>query len=355
MSMNSIMSNTYKARIENRKHQLTSKLIGPQQQIHSESTEPESLLKIIQNDKGGFLYVTDETFTFFKLLLVKLKRMQNTLSVQWNAECSFLQTNLTLCSDIEILESWINLFKTSEDPSNCDCKLNEFQEEESDELSHSSLVEMQMDEVLILDIMEDVIFYFSKVHFAETVFKLKDFILEKPKTFQLRHTVDESKQSSKTTSFPCGVCQKECIDIISKKKASFDDFSVECDGCHIWYHYICLNLSGNESPLHENSTIPYFCPSCKAAKSSDRNNELCLDSNVSEGQEDTDPWKVNAKTVDVKLSGHGRGRGRGTGRGWQRPKVETAAASKDRQTPENTSISSRGCKRKAVNMDDYVL
>ena len=205
--------------------------------------------------------------------------------------------------------------------------------------------------------MEDVIFYFCKVHFAETVFKLMDFILEKPKTFQLRHTVDESKQSSKTISFPCGVCQKECIDIISKKKASFDDFSVECDGCHIWYHYICLNLSGKESSLQENSTIPYFCPSCKAAKSSERNNELCLDTNVSEGQEDTDACKVNAKTVDIKLSGRGRGRSRGRGRerGRGRPKVETGAASQDTQTPQNTSISSRGRKRKAVNMDDYVL
>ena len=75
MSMNSIMNNNYKACIQNRKHQLTSKLIGSPQQIQSESKDPESLLKLLENDKGGLLYVTDDTFEFFKLLLIQAKQM----------------------------------------------------------------------------------------------------------------------------------------------------------------------------------------------------------------------------------------------------------------------------------------
>ena len=173
MSVNSIMNNSYKACILNRKHQLTLKLIGSPQQIQSESKDAESLMKLLENDKGGLLYVTDDTFEFFKLLLIQLKHMQNILSVQWNKDNSFIMTMCTLARDLKIVESWINLFQTSEEASQCSC--SEFDTSESEkQMSTENLLQFEFDEVLILDILESVIHYFCKVHFTETVFKVKD-------------------------------------------------------------------------------------------------------------------------------------------------------------------------------------
>ena len=56
---------------------------------------------------------------------------------------------------------------------------------------------------------------------------------------------------------------KECIEIIHRKKATFDEFSVQCDTCDKWYHYMCVNLTGQEPELKEKSDIPYYCPNCK--------------------------------------------------------------------------------------------
>ena len=351
MSMNSIMNNNYKAHIQNRKHQLTSKLIGSPQQIQSKSKDPESLLKLLENDKGGLLNVTDDTFEFFKLLLIQVKKMQNILSVQWNKENSFIMTMSTLTSDLKIVETWVNLFRTSEEPSTCSCIDSETSESKK-ELSAVCLLDFELDEVLILDILESVVHYFCKVHFSETVFKLKDFVLEKPKTFQLRHTVDESKQILKQVMFPCGVCQKECIDIINRKRASFDDFSVECDSCKLWYHYICVNLTGKEDALQENSKVPYFCPSCKAAPRFQSNSQ----EDVSQGEASEDAandMQSAVKCVEVNLKTRGRPRGRGRGRG--KSTAKSAAVNEEAKVEsQHTSVSSRGRKRKAVRMDDYV-
>ena len=157
MSINSVMNNRYKVCIENRKHQLTSKLIGSPQQIQSESKDPESLLKLLENDKGGLLYVTDDTFDFFKLLLIELKCMQNILSVQWNKENSFIMTISTLSRDLKLVETWFNLFCTSELSLQCSC--SDFDKSEW-KMSTENLLHLELDKVLILDILESVIHYF---------------------------------------------------------------------------------------------------------------------------------------------------------------------------------------------------
>ena len=80
--------------------------------------------------------------------------------------------------------------------------------ESSNQITSEILVELEMDEVLIMDMLESVIFYFCKVHTNELVTQIKDFVMEKLKTFQLRHTVGESskKNAQKQIQYPCGVC-----------------------------------------------------------------------------------------------------------------------------------------------------
>lgn len=54
---------------------------------------------------------------------------------------------------------------------------------------------------------------------------------------------------SKTTKWPCGRCQKDCV---------VD--SVCCDMCDTWHHYECIGLLGDEQELQEEEWI---CPDCR--------------------------------------------------------------------------------------------
>ena len=67
----------------------------------------------------------------------------------------------------------------------------------------------------------------------------------------------------KVIEFPCGHCGKECVDVESLKDSQFEDFSVGCDKCQNWFHYVCVGLKGDEPELRENSNLEYFCPKCK--------------------------------------------------------------------------------------------
>ena len=258
LSMKQIMNDQYRSKLDHRKHQLTSKLIGPPQNICEKSCKPESLSKLIEKDYGGLLYVTDDTFKFFKLLLIKTRKLQNISSLQLDPHSIFTMTANKLNQDVDLIACWFQLFSTPENLIN-DCECTDM--EKTVQLSSQDLLQLEMNETLILDLF---ILYFCKVHCAEKVTQLKDFVLEKPKTFQLRHTLDENTKcvTQKIVQFPCGICGKECIDIIHKKKASFEDFRVQCDKCNKWFHYICVNLTGKEPQLQENSNIPYYCPEC---------------------------------------------------------------------------------------------
>ena len=52
------------------------------------------------------------------------------------------------------------------------------------------------------------------------------------------------------------------MDVQDIQDPQFEDFSVGCDKCNKWFHYICIHLSGQEPELQENSDLPYYCPDC---------------------------------------------------------------------------------------------
>ena len=373
MSMSSLMNKEYEANLNYRKHQLTSKLISSPQMIAAKAIEPNSLLKVIERDKGGLLYVTDQAFNFFQMLFIKLKLKQNLMSLQMDPQNVFLKSMNALTTDVELVETWTNLFITDSDLNDCTCTEVEMEMDEELTGMNDSVSNLEMEQLLLLDLFDQVVHYFCKVHFVEISYQLKDSVLEKPKTFQLRHTVNEKRPKETKIKFPCGICKKECIDILSKKKASFEEFSVECDACSTWFHYVCVNLSGTEPQLQDGSDLPYFCPSCIAAQ-----NVSNVTSNLQEVQleEEMDVGDVQDEVEVVShsknkhtgrgrghASGHGRGRGRGHGRGrptavqnQETKEVNVASEMHDglKSIPSSENISSRGRRRKPVKRDDFV-
>ena len=43
----------------------------------------------------------------------------------------------------------------------------------------------------------------------------------------------------------------------------FEDWSVQCDKCDIWYHLVCQNLTGQEPELQPKPPNKFFCTACK--------------------------------------------------------------------------------------------
>ena len=310
-------------------------------------------------------------------MLIKARTLQNLKSIQLDPQRIFIHTINMLNQDVELISARFNLFTPPETLSEkCEC----VGVTESAEISTKELLELELDKTLILDLFEGVVHYFCKVHRAEKVTQLKDYIIQKPKTFQLRHTLDENpnKVRQDIVQFPCGICAKECIDIIHKKKAAFEDFSVQCDKCDKWYHYICANLSGKEPELMENSDIPYYCVKCTISVdavaenvenfeiTSDPSDHNVQDRNASNNLDETSGNDIQA--VCGRAHGHGCGRGRGRGRARGRGRGKNTIPDTEQQCPGNipmsaqastsadiyTSISSRGRKRKAVKHDDFV-
>ena len=320
LATNQIMNKQYEAQINHRKRQLTTKLIGPPSQIERETLHPESLIKLLLKDTGGLLYVTDECFNFFKLLCAKSRKLQHVLAIQLDPENIFLTAYNTLTTDADLLNEWFALFADDSQFTSNTCTCTE-DSTESYQCDSNELLSLELDQILILELMQKVVIYFCKVHLNEKVTQLKDFMLEKPKTFQHRHTVEfKSTQNlpNPEVEYPCGVCNKECIDIIHDTQAKFEEFSVQCNKCNKWYHYICMNLNGNEPELQENSSLPYFCTFCKRntahedvddhANNSESNLAVTDDQNSEELEQPNVPKCVTGRG---RRRGHGRGRGHG--------------------------------------------
>ena len=55
--------------------------------------------------------------------------------------------------------------------------------------------------------------------------------LKKKKTIQIRHSLGDKSSTSKeiNVEYPCGICERECIEVSAMRSASFEDFSVQCD------------------------------------------------------------------------------------------------------------------------------
>ena len=260
------MTNKYKAAVAHRQSQLATKLLGPPDKIQADSVEPESLMKLMEKDRGGLLYVTDDAFAFFKVLMIKLRKLQNLMALQTHPSQVFSNAVNALYTDADALTLFWDLFIDDKNDENCQCT------QEANQISSpvEHLIDAELNDTLIYDLYEKIVHYLCRVHLAEQMFRLKDHTLKKKKTFRLRTQVDNLKSKDtdgglKPVPYPCGICGKECIDIMNKQDAVFADFSVLCDFCNKWYHLICEGLTGQEQSLQEGNAGVFKCKACICA------------------------------------------------------------------------------------------
>lgn len=60
--------------------------------------------------------------------------------------------------------------------------------------------------------------------------------------------------------FPCTKCGLSC----PQEPDEFNKMSVGCDSYNQWFHWQCVNLTGNETYLNEQN-IAWMCDSCSTA------------------------------------------------------------------------------------------
>ena len=58
----------------------------------------------------------------------------------------------------------------------------------------------------------------------------------------------------------CDICKKNCEDI-SKISVRFQENSIKCDSCLLWYYFGCVNIS-NDSEIPEVNE-KWYCSGCK--------------------------------------------------------------------------------------------
>ena len=61
--------------------------------------------------------------------------------------------------------------------------------------------------------------------------------------------------------FRCGACGEICAE--PEAIHSVGENSIQCDSCHLWWHWMCMNIQDED----ENALImDWFCPDCERAK-----------------------------------------------------------------------------------------
>ena len=90
--------------------------------------------------------------------------------------------------DQELSEAFCNVFSSCK--SQCECESVAEAISDSDvALETDTVLDYELEETLILHIFHKVVLYMSKVHLSDLTSKMLNTVLQKEKTFQLRHSL----------------------------------------------------------------------------------------------------------------------------------------------------------------------
>ena len=265
-AINHMLTSINKSRIEYRCCQLLKKLCLPEGYALEHTNDPEYLKEILecQYKSRGLTVISDEAFTFFKLLYCKVKSVQTFQNLERNKYNLLHVTELDLKSDLDLIDVCCSLFNQTSEQCECETPISS-ECESSDE---DQVLQYKLEQSMVLEMFDKVLHYFCTVHLSDIVAKYKDIVLCKTPQVSIHHQIISGMklkvQRDSAPKYLCGNCLKECIDVESVKDPQFEDFSVCCDKCDKLFHYICLNLTGNEPELQEGSTVPFFCANCQS-------------------------------------------------------------------------------------------
>ena len=126
-AQHNMVSHLSKVKINHRCCQLLETLCIPQGIALENTKDPESLKEILhrQYQSKGLTIVSDEAFTFFKVLYCKLKLLQTFKNLEHNKINLLQVTVLQLQQDVDLLDLWCNLFhQTKQDCTECKSTCN---------------------------------------------------------------------------------------------------------------------------------------------------------------------------------------------------------------------------------------
>ena len=66
---------------------------------------------------------------------------------------------------------------------------------------------------------------------------------------------EKKKRSVKISVCLCGTCLEKVVD----GRTKFEEESVGCDKCPLWYHFICAGITEDSRPKQRDSWV---CPKC---------------------------------------------------------------------------------------------
>ena len=112
------------------------------------------------------------------------------MAIPFDSGCAYVKAIQQIMLVDEIADVWFSLFEGKNKKQTFSC----LEDQEHLESQLDMLLHIEISHFLILDIdlLERTVIYFCKVHLNAQVCQLKYYVLEKPKTFRLRHTQDEN-------------------------------------------------------------------------------------------------------------------------------------------------------------------
>ena len=219
-----------------------------EEEVNSEMRDSMQEIELKQGLTRGLTVVSDKVFAFF----VQLNNVvQNELTTDRFHLHSY---NLfTICRGIvrtheEILASWMELFEMS---------------------AATEEIEEDIFLTLVMDLFDDITDYFIRIafseglrHFKRTVPRKKKQALRTKVKALAERTVPRAAATSSTAaaasaSYICSICANPCED----EPASKEHESVGCDKCNCWFHFQCVNLTGEEDFLKRKKST-WFCSTC---------------------------------------------------------------------------------------------
>ena len=260
-----MINHIHKAKIEFKCTQLLQSLRIPVGHAVASTSDPDSLLEIFWRHhlNQGLTVVSDDTFDFFKVFYCKVNSVLTVKNLKCHKIDILKVCECNLKQDETLLEMWCNLFVSKSD--SCKCS-QDIEDESFAEQSEHDVIDYELEECLVLDLFDRVLHYFASVQLSDRLDNHKDTVVHKEKEVSLTHNLlsgMKKEAMKKIIQFPCGHCGKESVDVESLQDAQFEDFSVGCDKCQQWFHYMCMGLKGNEPELSEGSNLEYFCSKFK--------------------------------------------------------------------------------------------